>query len=102
MKNTSIFLFAFILLCACDTSDSDKPSLNGLWESSSYGRILNINDTIIKYYDCCTFNCLFDYEESLNDFNKKYDINIISPDSLVLKRGITEYGGFKALVQSNE
>ncbi len=92
MKNIALLSLVSLLLISCSPSKKEKVSLNGSWESSSYGSIICINDSIVKNYNHCSFNCFFDYEESRKGFDIKYEIINLTSDSLVLKNGITEYG----------
>ena len=92
MKNI-IFLFiltTLFIFCSCnektDSTDNLKPY--GIWKQIGYGKIIELNDSIIKVYDLTKQNCDLSYEEEILDFGK---IKNFTKDSLTIQHGIDNW-----------
>ena len=54
MKKLLIFLFVITSL----SNDQTKNSIEGIWKSIGYGKILKIDSTTYKYFDITNISCL--------------------------------------------
>ena len=51
-------LLLFILFYGCTPKDKTNTSIEGIWESIGYGKILKIDSTTYKYFDITSISCL--------------------------------------------
>lgn len=63
-------------------------SPDGTWKQLGYGRIIELEDTVIKAYSVTAHNCRLFGEEILPDFGK---IQTFTEDTLVIRHGIDEW-----------
>jgi carboxyl-terminal processing protease len=63
-------------------------SINGIWQSIGYGRILKIDSGEYSYFDITKISCLPIKQGAITDFEKA--INIVN-DTLSIKKGFTHY-----------
>ncbi|MAU14920.1 MAG: hypothetical protein CMH46_05200 [Muricauda sp.] len=69
----------------------DGQSLNGIWEMDGYGKIIEISDREVSTYDVTKISCLLNYKTPRNNIKQLGKFELINPNSLNLKLGITEY-----------
>lgn len=90
MKNSSIILFVVIasITLACKTSSSEEKSLDGVYESVGYGRVLKIDEGEFILADVTTYSCIPLMSGEISDFD---DLLTFSNDTLSIQDGINRY-----------
>lgn len=63
-------------------------SINGVWQSIGYGRILKIDSDKYSYFDITKISCLPTKEGNIKDFENA--ITVVN-DTLTIKNGFTDY-----------
>ena len=94
MKKRIYCVIVFIILIGAGFGACQKDkalSLNGTWESIGYGRILEINDSLVVVYDSCKTGCNFQQQLPRELFNELFTVEIMSRDSFAVKNEITVY-----------
>jgi carboxyl-terminal processing protease len=77
-------------------SDTDQKKLDGIWKSIGYGQQIEINDSVVSFYDTYATGCNFNFKVSKNSIGNHFKLIKLTSDSLTLKFGITEYDFIKA------
>ncbi len=87
---TTLFsiLLLFILIYGCKPNDQTNNSIEGIWKSIGYGKILKIDTSTYEYYDLTTVSCLPSKQGDLSAV--KNSIELIN-DTLSVKRGYSFY-----------
>ena len=93
MKKNLIVLIAFWsiaqLFISCNGNKIIYPdSYNGLWQQEGYGRIVELEDSLIHVYDICKTNCAVSFSEEILDFGRIIEV---SNDLLIIKHGIDRW-----------
>ena len=92
MKTRQLKTAAAILLLNCFFSCSDKePALEGVWDSSGYGKQMVVTDSMVTLYDTYSGGCALFAELPRNVFNDISEIVNLTGDSLEIKVGMTVY-----------
>lgn len=78
----SCFLFS------CSSKNQAPPSLDGVWESLGYGRILKIDAENFVHYDRTKISCLPFQEGSLSEYGAAIQLK---NDTLTISSGISVY-----------
>ena len=105
MKKNVLFLLILIILCDKTFSQNcGNQSINGVWQSIGYGRILKIDSDRYSYFDITKISCLPTKEGYIRDFENA--ITVVN-DTLSIKRGFTDYfftrlEGFPNLCQQKQ
>jgi len=77
-----------ILLISCNPNDKKNNSIEGIWKSIGYGKILKIDSTTYKYFDITSISCLPSKQGDISEVKKS--IELIN-DTLAVKRGFNFY-----------
>ena len=85
MKKLLIFLF---VITSCKSNDQTKNSIEGIWKSIGYGKILKIDSTTYKYFDITNISCLPSKRGEISEI--KNSLELIN-DTLSIKRGFNVY-----------
>ena len=85
MKKLLIFLF---VITSCKSNDQTKNSIEGIWKSIGYGKILKIDSTTYKYFDITNISCLPSKRGEISEI--KNSLELIN-DTLSIKRGFKVY-----------
>lgn len=91
MRNISTLFSLFlilILLIGCKPNEEKKNSIEGIWKSIGYGKILKIGANTYEYFDITDISCL---PVKKGDFSEVKSSMQISNDTLTVKRGFSEY-----------
>lgn len=99
----SLFLF-FILFYGCKPNNQTNNSIEGIWESIGYGKILKIDASTYEYFDITSVSCLPSKTGEISEV--KNSMELIN-DTLAVKRGYSFYyytrtNEFPDLCQKNE
>ena len=87
MKLTFLIVI-FSLLFSCKSNKQKINSIEGIWESIGYGKILNIDSTTYKYYDITEISCLPSKQGNISELSSSIHL---SNDTLTVKRGLSTY-----------
>lgn len=82
-----IFLLIVLFLPACK-SKIEYNSIEGIWKSIGYGRILQIDSTFYSVYDITELSCTQSKTGNSSDFN---DVIRLKDDTLSIQRGLSTY-----------
>jgi carboxyl-terminal processing protease len=87
---TKITLFSFLLflLIGCKPNDEKKNSIEGVWKSIGYGKILKIDSTSYKYFDITDISCL---PSKQGDISEVKNSIVLKNDTLAVKSGYSFY-----------
>lgn len=87
---TTLFslLFIFILLISCKPNEEKNNSIEGIWKSIGYGKILKIDTISYEYYNITDISCLPSKKGNISDVSETMQI---SNDTLTITRGFSEY-----------
>ncbi|GGH03977.1 peptidase [Polaribacter pacificus] len=83
-----LLLAITIILNSCVTSNKKNNSIEGIWKSIGYGKILKIDANSYEYYDITTISCLPAKEGKISDVKNSMQI---SNDTLTITRGFSKY-----------
>ena len=88
--NYSIFntLIIIVLSLSCQSNIEKNDSIEGIWQSIGYGRILKIDSLSYTLFDISKSACSPNKEGKTSDFN---DVISQKNDTLSIKRGISVY-----------
>jgi len=81
-------ILLFILFYGCKPNDKKNNSIEGVWKSIGYGKILKIDSTTYKYFDITSISCLPSKQGDISEV--KNSIELIN-DTLAVKRGFSFY-----------
>jgi carboxyl-terminal processing protease len=81
------FLF-LILLIGCKSIKAKNNSIEGIWESIGYGKILVIDNDSYEYFDITDFSLLQVKEGDISEVTNSMQV---SNDTLIVKGGFSEY-----------
>lgn len=87
---TTIFFLILIanLFHTCNSSGIKSNSIEGIWKSVGYGKILKIDSTTYKYFDITSISCLPSKQGDLSQLKKSI---LLTNDTLAVKRGYSVY-----------
>ena len=89
LKTTIFYLIViFNLFYACKQNDQKSNSIEGIWKSVGYGKILKIDSTTYKYFDITSISCLPSKQGDLSQLKKSM---LLTNDTLAVKRGYSVY-----------
>lgn len=91
MKTFLFSAFALLSFQLAFTQINTKDSINGIWEMSGYGRIIEISDSEVNTYDITKISCLLHSQYKRNEILHLGNVSLINKDSLHIKLGITNY-----------
>jgi len=84
-----VLLSTLIILTSCTTkSINNTNSIEGVWESVGYGKVLKINSTTYQYYDITSISCLASKQGNISEV--KNSMELIN-DTLIVKKGYSSY-----------
>lgn len=86
-KLSSLFLI-FVIFYGCKSNGNNYSSVEGIWESVGYGKILKIDSTTYKYFDITSISCLPSKEGKISDVENSIELK---NDTLVVKRSFSLY-----------
>lgn len=84
----SIFTIALLLAIGCSTPKQHNNSINGVWKSIGYGKILEISDKKYRLFDITSISCTPFKKGNLSDFLPKYSVK---NDTLTYQFGFEKY-----------
>lgn len=88
-KLTFSFLVTILILCySCQPNQQKPDTIEGIWESIGYGKILKIDATHYEYYDITDISCLPSKKGAISDVKDSMEV---SNDTLAVKRGYSMY-----------
>ena len=83
-----VFLFIIVFL-SCESSDKKDPqSLDGVWKSVGYGRVVNIEEGEYTLADITAISCIPIMNGNISDFGDKLKMR---NDTIILEDGINNY-----------
>lgn len=89
---TNITLFSlsllFILFFGCKPNAKDNNSIEGIWKSVGYGKILKIDSITYKYFDITSISCLPSKEGEISEVENSIELK---NDTLTVKKGLSLY-----------
>jgi len=89
IKKTAIILCSItLLLIACTKENKKTDSIEGIWQSIGYGRILNIESAKYAIYDITQISCLPEKEGSISELEGAMEVK---NDTLSFKVGFDVY-----------
>lgn len=77
-----------ILLIGCNPNEKNNNSIEGIWKSIGYGKILKIDSTSYKYFDKTSISCLPSKQGDISEVKNSISLK---NDTLVVKRGFNFY-----------
>jgi len=83
-----LLLLFFILNYGCKPNDQKSNSIEGIWKSIGYGKILKIETNSYEYYDITDISCLPSKEGNISEVKNSMQV---SNDTLTVKRGFNKY-----------
>ena len=83
-----LLLLFFILNYGCKPNDQKSNSIEGIWKSIGYGKILKIETNSYEYYDITDISCLSSKEGNISEVKNSMQV---SNDTLTVKRGFNKY-----------
>jgi len=86
--NSILLLTITVTLISCSIKNKKNDSIEGVWESVGYGKILKIEANSYEYYDITDISCLSTKEGVISDIKNSIQI---SNDTLTIKGGFSEY-----------
>lgn len=66
-------------------------SLTGIWKSRGYGKIIDIQDTVINSYEVTAISCTLNSQLKRSDISQLGNVKRISQDILTITEGIKVY-----------
>ena len=78
----------FLLFYCCKPTDNKNDSIEGIWKSVGYGKILKIDATTYEYFDITSISCFPSKEGNISEVENS--IEIIN-DTLAVKTGYNFY-----------
>jgi carboxyl-terminal processing protease len=91
MRLKTVFIFLLILpfsLINCRSEKTKNNSIEGIWQSVGYGRILEIDSISYSVYDITEISCTESKTGNSSDFN---DVIRLKNDTLSIQRGLSTY-----------
>ena len=76
------------LLYACKPNEKNNNSIEGIWKSVGYGKILKIDSTTYKYFDITSISCL---PSKQGDISEVKNSIALKNDTLAVKSGYSYY-----------
>ncbi len=84
-----LYIAIILILTSCTSKIEEQVvTPNGLWQQVGYGKIVEIQDSILRVYDICQTDCHMAFEEEILDFGR---ILKVSKDSLTIKHNIDHW-----------
>ena len=81
-------MLLFILFFGCKPNDQKNNSIEGIWKSVGYGKILKIDSTKYEYFDITNVSCLPSKHGNISKVKNSMEL---SNDTLAIKRGLSVY-----------
>lgn len=81
-------ILLLILSFSCKPNDQTNNSIEGIWKSVGYGKILKINSNTYNYFDITSISCLPSKQGEISEI--KNSIKLIN-DTLSIKNGYSIY-----------
>jgi carboxyl-terminal processing protease len=81
-------VIVFNLLHACKPNEKNNNSIEGIWKSIGYGKILKIDSTTYKYFDITNISCLPSKQGNISEVKNSLELK---NDTLAVKRGYSFY-----------
>jgi carboxyl-terminal processing protease len=78
----------FILISSCTSNDQRTNSLEGIWKSVGYGKILKINSTTYEFFDITSISCLPSKKGDISEIKNSMEL---TNDTLFIKSGFSVY-----------
>lgn len=89
IKSTLFFLLIILYLVnACNPNDQKNDSIEGIWESVGYGKILKIDSLKYEYFDITSVSCLPSKQGDISDVKNSI---VLANDTLSVTRGYSIY-----------
>lgn len=91
MKSKTAFFFLILianLFYTCKSSGPENNSIEGVWKSIGYGKILKIDSTTYSYFDMTNISCLPSKQGDILSVANSMEL---TNDTLVVKRGYSVY-----------
>lgn len=86
------FYFLFLLLVHSAYSQTLlNDSLNGIWKMRGYGKIIEINDTLINNYDATSISRTINSQLKREDILQLGKVKTVNQNLLVINQGVTNY-----------
>jgi len=83
-----LFLLIVCFFMSCKSEVGNNYSIEGIWQSVGYGRILQIDSTSYSIYDITEISCTQSKTGNSSDFN---DVIRLKNDTLSIQRGLSTY-----------
>ncbi|WP_073000400.1 S41 family peptidase [Epilithonimonas mollis] len=91
-KKIKITICSFILLSYNGLfAQKIADSLTGIWKSRGYGKIIDIQDTLINSYEVTAISCTLSSQLKRSDISKLGTVKRVSQDILTITEGIKVY-----------
>tara|TARA_R110001592_G_scaffold10151_11_gene52964 strand:+ start:2798 stop:4201 length:1404 start_codon:yes stop_codon:yes gene_type:complete len=81
-------ILLFILFYGCNSNDKKNNSIEGIWKSIGYGKILKIDSTTYKYFDITSISCLPSKQGDISEVKNSIEL---TNDTLAVKKGYSFY-----------
>jgi hypothetical protein len=91
MRSNTYLILLFTIagtLISCSNKSQKNNSIEGIWKSIGYGKILKIDANSFEYYDITTISCL---PSKGGDISEVQSSMQISNDTLTITRGFSKY-----------
>ena len=91
MKPKTTFFFLILianLFHTCNSSGIKNNSIEGVWKSIGYGKILKVDSTTYSYFDITDVSCLPSKQGDILSVANSMEL---TNDTLVVKRGYSVY-----------
>lgn len=94
MTNKIKILFYFLIVLSVPSifaQEIPKGSLTGIWKMRGYGKIIEINDSVVNSYDATSISCTLSSQLKRDAILQLGTINSVDQNSLIITQGITSY-----------
>ena len=81
-------ILLFILFYGCNSNDKKNNSIEGIWKSIGYGKILKIDSTTYKYFDITSISFLPSKQGDISEVKNSIEL---TNDTLAVKKGYSFY-----------
>jgi len=90
MKYTIYYLsiLTVMFFSSCENNKKEKESINGLWKSIGYGKILTVKKNNYAFYDITKISCLPEHQGNISNFGNGIQLQ---NDTLSISKGISTY-----------
>ncbi len=73
---------------SCKNNKKEKQSIDGIWKSIGYGKVLTIEKNNYAFYDITKISCLPENQGNISDFGNQIQLH---KDTLTLFKGVSTY-----------